>query len=213
MQTWGANYFIQRVENGEYGRLDIFQGHIDDHKGHHPFLTLREENAERMRTRVRQFIEDSQGYYTVYLRPYHNAPWNSAEKLFIDVQKQLAPVNGQPRQLDIENLVNQRIGERMAEIERARVLDELKAENERLKNPVERLAVLVEMVVSKYVAPAAAPGTPPINGTPGEVDAAEFQKAVNGLVQKFTAAGVIKLNKQLDEQPQMIKLVKDYVRL
>lgn len=210
---WGAQYLIQRVESQDYGRIDIFTGHIDDHKGHHPFLTLREkdDNGAKMVERVRNFLRDVSGQYTVYLRPYHNAPWPQAEKLYIDVIKELAPVNGTPTQMDVEALVNQRITDHMAAVERDRVLRELKEENERLKNPVERIALLAEMVISKYVKPDAIPAT--VQGTTANVNTDDFQKAVNGLVQKFTAAGIIKLNRQLDENPHMIQLVKDYVRI
>jgi hypothetical protein len=208
--TWGAAYLLQRVEQGTYGRVDIFQGHIDDHKGHHPFLTLREENPDRMNSRVRQFVEDSGGAYTVYLRPYHNAPWNMAEKLFIDVQKQLAPIQGDTRAIDVEAVINTRIATKMAEIERQREIEDLRAENERLKNPVERLALLAEIVVSKYVKHEPTPAT--VQGS-SNVNPDKFQNAVNGLTQKFTAAGLIRLNERLDEQPHMIKLVKDYANL
>lgn len=212
---WGSSYLIERVASGEYGRIDIFAGYIDDHKGHHPFLTLREKENDgaAMLERVKKFVQDSGGQYTVYLRPYHNAPWPQAEKLFVNVVKQLQPVNGAPpSQMDVENLVNQRIAERMAAMERAKELADIKAENERLKQPVERLALLAEMVLNKYV-PMERQSAPTIQGTPTSVDPAEFQTAVNGLVQKFTAAGLIKLNKQLDDQPHMIQLVKDYVRI
>lgn len=207
---YGEVFILNRVENGNYGRIDIFHNHIETHTGATIFLTIREKNPADALRRMREFCKNSKGDFTVFLRRYDGQHWNSAEVIKIHLSHSLAtsPVNGN---IDVESLVNARMNAFISEMNHKNELERLREENARLTQPMERIMFVLEGVVSKFIGGQPVAGTP-INGT-GNIDEQALNEAFAGLVQKFGAAGVIKLNAYLNENPETVGMVKNFAKL
>lgn len=211
---YGQDYIVNRVKEGTHGRIDIFPKHIDTHQGATIFLTIREENPERAVSRMEDFCKSAQGDFTVYLRRYAGQSWNSAEVVHIHISRELAkitPVNGTGfSQADIELIVNERLEKARREQMAADELQRLKDENARLTQPMERIMFILEGVVSKFI-PSQEPA-PIMNGTSATNDD-QLNNALAGLIQKFSAPGIVKLNAYLEKNPAMITMVKEHCKL
>jgi hypothetical protein len=211
MKVQSGQYLENRVQAGNYGRIDIFSGHIDTHQGHNPFLTIRETDPSKTAERVTQFCSNNLGDFTIYLRAYSGQAWGNAEKMRVHLSR--VPAVSDSGQLngnfDLEQEIQRRLSEIRATEEAAKRLEELQAENARLQDPLQKLAFVGEILLAKFVGtiPGQATGQP-LNGTASTTE--ELQQAVNGLVNKFGRSGVVTLNKKLDESPEMIQLVKNY---
>ena len=69
---------------------------------------------------------------------------------------------------------------------------------------------ILEGVVSKFL-PSQEP-SPIMNGTSVTNDE-ELNNALAGLIQKFSAPGIVKLNAYLENNSSMITMVKEYCKL
>jgi hypothetical protein len=211
---YGEQYIIDRVRAGNYGRIDIFEGHINTHQGASIFMTIREDSPEHAVLRMQEFCTTSTGSFTVYLRKRHNTAFNMSEVVKIDLVHSLQKfVPGEISPANNEAIINSRIDAILKERERVAELDKLRAENESLKQPMEKISFLLGAVIERFI-PSAAPANlqAPINGTE-DVDLDTLNKAVAGLLQKFTAEGIILLNSKLNSDPGAVAFVKNYVGL
>lgn len=207
---YGEVFILDRVKNGNYGRIDIFDKHVDTHVGATIFLTIREKNPADALRRMQEFCKSSTGDFTVFLRRYDGQHWNSAEVIKLHLSQSLAtaPINGN---IDVESLVNARMSAYIAEMNHKNELERLREENARLTQPMERIMFVLEGVVSRFIGGGAATGTP-INGT-ADVNEQALNEAFAGLVQKFGTAGIIKLNAYLNENPETVGMVKNFAKL
>lgn len=212
MKVQSGTYLEERVKAGEYGRIDIFSGHIEHHKGHNPFLTIRESDPGKTAERIALFCAQNLGDFTVYLRAYAGQAWSNAEMMRVHLSRVPAVQGAQPGtgNFDVEAEVQARL-ERIRNQEAAeKRLADLEAENQRLQDPLNKLAFVGEILLARFMG-TAAPDAPAaaMQGTPDQ-DKAELQAAVAGLIAKFGKPGVIALNKKLDADPGAVAFVKNY---
>lgn len=208
--VYGEKYILERIRGGKYSRIDVFEKHIDSHHGATLFLTIRDEDNANAVQRMKDFCATSAGDFTVYLRQTNAGSWRMAEIVKIHLSRALAQLNSNATTADVESIVNARISEILSEQEREKTLRDLQEENERLKAPLERITYVVENIVTRWIPPAPATKFEPINGTE-DVNLEELNKAVAGLIQKFTGAGLIALNAKLDKEPETVKMVRQFV--
>lgn len=211
---YGEQYILDRVRAGNYGRIDIFEGHINTHQGASIFMTIREDSPEHAVSRMQEFCKTSSGAFTVYLRKRHNTAFNMSEVVKIDLVHSLqkfAP--GEMSAASNEAIINSRIDAILKERDRVNELERLRQENEALKQPMEKISFLLGAVIERFLPGQNQPVyEAPINGTE-DVDLDELNQAVAGLLKKFTAQGIILLNAKLDQDPSAVSFVKNYVGL
>lgn len=207
---YGEQYILDRVRGGLYGRIDIFEGHVNTHQGANIFMTIREDSPEHAVDRMREFCKTSTGSFTVFLRKRHNTAFKDSEVVKIDLVHSLERVQNSPStSADTEAIINSRLDAILKERDARAEMDRLREENQALKQPMEKISFLLGAVIERFL-PGQQPATyePAINGTE-DVDLETLNKAVAGLLKKFTAEGLILLNQKLDAEPAAVSFVKN----
>jgi len=205
-------YLIERVSKGiEPMQLEIYNGNISDREEH--FCVRRFEGlpAEILQD-LQQELPRFTGQMTAFYKRKGRAE-KSAERIpFFMAGNGVTALQGPGQTIE---QMRAEIEREYSDRRRTEETEELRAEIERIRTPAGHLAVILEATLSKLLKldlPPVQAVTAGLNGTENDVAEIKYFEAVELITQKLGKQTIIQLASKLNTQPQLIELVKNFVK-
>lgn len=230
--TYDSNYVVQRIEDGDYERFDIYEGFFPSMPDKSVPIFQSVSGKDKVLPLIKRFQELCPGDFTIFLFPLHKTARASAEKInFFVAQGMIAgrslhaevPLNGVPDNSggNAYQIAMQMFKQMRAEEDVKRLREDLARERE----PGDKLANLLTRVANKVLdgSPFAAPinqqpTQQPMNGVDNEsIPAATEAQVIQAekdsiwLIQTFGYGGVQQLVHKLRTDANALAFIKTQI--